>query len=205
MSPKLLIRKRMDKISYALGLSIGNNFRASGIKNISSADFTAGLTDVFDEKEPKLTYDEAQQLLNEYFQNLQKERFKLNEKAGKEFLTINKNKPGVVELPSGLQYMVLTKGEGSKPTAADNVKCHYHGTTIDGNVFDSSVERGQPAVFGVTQVIPGWVEALQLMETGSKWRLFIPSELAYGAAGAGEAIEPYSTLIFDVELLEIVK
>lgn len=205
MSPKLLIRKRMDKISYALGLSIGNNFRASGIKNISSADFTAGLTDVFDEKEPKLTYDEAQQLLNEYFQNLQKERFELNEKAGKEFLTINKNKPGVVELPSGLQYMVLTKGEGSKPTAADNVKCHYHGTTIDGNVFDSSVERGQPAVFGVTQVIPGWVEALQLMETGSKWRLFIPSELAYGAAGAGEAIEPYSTLIFDVELLEIVK
>lgn len=205
MSPKLLIRKRMDKISYALGLSIGNNFRASGIKNISSADFTAGLTDVFDEKEPKLTYDEAQQLLNEYFQNLQKERFELNEKAGKEFLTINKNKPGVVELSSGLQYMVLTKGEGSKPTAADSVKCHYHGTTIDGNVFDSSVERGQPAVFGVTQVIPGWVEALQLMETGSKWRLFIPSELAYGAAGAGEAIEPYSTLIFDVELLEIVK
>lgn len=195
----------MDKVSYALGLSIGNNFRASGIQEINLDDFTAALNDVFEEKDTKLSYDEAKDILNEYFQNLQKERFELNEKAGKEFLTINKGKAGVIELPSGLQYQVLEKGNGPKPTAADQVKCHYHGSTIDGNVFDSSIQRGEPAVFGVSQVIPGWVEALQLMETGSKWRLFIPSELAYGASGAGEAIEPFSTLIFDVELIEIVK
>lgn len=110
-----------------------------------------------------------------------------------------------MELPSGLQYEVLKKGTGAKPKASDSVKCHYHGTLIDGTVFDSSVQRGTPATFGVSQVIPGWVEALQLMETGSKWRLFIPSELAYGANGAGEAIEPNSTLVFEVELLDIVK
>jgi len=111
----------------------------------------------------------------------------------------------VVELPSGLQYEILQKGTGAKPTASDKVKCHYHGTLINGTVFDSSVQRGTPAVFGVSQVIPGWVEALQLMETGSKWRLFIPSHLAYGEGGAGELIEPNSTLVFDVELLDIVK
>lgn len=195
----------MEKISYALGLSMGNNFRASGIQEINVDEFMAGLRDVFGDKEPKISYDDAKNILNEYFQKLQEERFMLNEKAGKEFLSINKNKEGVIELPSGLQYQVLVKGNGPKPTTADSVKCHYQGSTIDGQIFDSSIQRGEPAVFGVTQVIPGWVEALQLMETGSKWRLFIPSNLAYGASGAGEAIEPFSTLIFDVELLEIVK
>jgi len=136
---------------------------------------------------------------------LQKERFALNKQAGEEFLTINKNRAGVVTLPSGLQYQVLKKGTGAKPTALDKVKCHYHGTLINGTVFDSSVQRGEPAVFGVSQVIPGWVEALQQMEVGSKWRLFIPSDLAYGANGAGDVIEPDSALIFDVELLDIVK
>ncbi len=170
----------MDKVSYALGLSIGNNFQNSGINDLQIEDFVKGLKDIL-------------------------EKFEINKKAGEEFLNINKGKAGVVTLPSGLQYQVLQKGEGPKPTASDKVKCHYHGTLINGTVFDSSVQRGEPAVFGVSQVIPGWVEALQLMPVGSKWRLFIPSDLAYGEHGAGEAIEPNSALVFDVELLDIVK
>lgn len=195
----------MDKVSYALGLSIGNNFQNSGIKNLQVEDFVKGLKDVLDEGKPEISYEEAKKVLNEYFTNLQKEKLELNKKAGEEFLKINKDRAGVVTLPSGLQYQVLQKGNGEKPTASDKVKCHYHGTLINGNVFDSSVQRGEPAVFGVSQVIPGWVEALQMMEVGSKWRLFIPSELAYGEHGAGEAIEPNSALVFDVELLDIVK
>ena len=195
----------MDKISYALGLSIGNNFQNSGINNLQVEDFVKGVNDVLSGAQPAISYDEAKQIINQIFMNLQKQKLELNKKAGEEFLTINKGKAGVVTLPSGLQYQVLQKGEGAKPTATDKVKCHYHGTLINGTVFDSSVQRGQPAVFGVSQVIPGWVEALQLMPVGSKWRLFIPSELAYGEHGAGDAIEPNSTLIFDVELLDIVK
>ena len=195
----------MDKISYALGLSIGNNFQNSGINNLQVEDFVKGLKDVLSEAQPEISYDEAKQVINDYFMNLQKERLELNKKAGEEFLNINKGKAGVVTLPSGLQYQVLKQSEGAKPTASDKVKCHYHGTLINGTVFDSSVQRGEPAVFGVSQVIPGWVEALQLMPVGSKWRLFIPSNLAYGEHGAGDAIEPNSALVFDVELLDIVK
>lgn len=195
----------MDKVSYALGLSIGNNFQNSGIKDLQVEDFIKGLTDVMEEKQPAITYDEAKEVINEYFIKLQKEKMEINKKAGEEFLHINKGRAGVVELPSGLQYQVLKQGNGAKPSATDKVKCHYHGTLINGTVFDSSVQRGLPAVFGVNQVIPGWVEALQLMPVGSKWRLFIPSNLAYGEHGAGEMIEPNSTLIFDVELLDIVK
>ena len=195
----------MDKVSYALGLSIGNNFQNSGIKDLQVEDFIKGLTDVMEEKQPAITYDEAKEVINEYFIKLQKEKMEINKTAGEEFLHINKGRAGVVELPSGLQYQVLKQGNGAKPSATDKVKCHYHGTLINGTVFDSSVQRGQPAVFGVNQVIPGWVEALQLMPVGSKWRLFIPSNLAYGEHGAGEMIEPNSTLIFDVELLDIVK
>lgn len=195
----------MDKVSYALGLSIGNNFQNSGIKDLQVEDFIKGLTDVMEEKQPAITYDEAKEVINEYFIKLQKEKMEINKKAGEEFLHINKGRAGVVELPSGLQYQVLKQGNGAKPSATDKVKCHYHGTLINGTVFDSSVQRGQPAVFGVNQVISGWVEALQLMPVGSKWRLFIPSNLAYGEHGAGEMIEPNSTLIFDVELLDIVK
>ena len=204
----LIIRrkeKRMDKISYALGLSIGNNFQNSGINSLQVEDFVKGLNDVLSGAQPAISYDEAKQVINEFFMNLQKQKLELNKKAGEEFLTINKGKAGVVTLPSGLQYQVLQNGEGAKPTASDKVKCHYHGTLINGTVFDSSVQRGQPAVFGVSQVIPGWGEALQLISVGSKCRLFIPSELAYGEQGAGDVIEPNSTLIFDVELLEIVK
>lgn len=194
----------MKKISYALGLSIANNFRATGIDSLEISEFTKGIEDVLSEKKPDMSYEEAQQVLNEYFSSLQEERMNLNLKAGEEFLAINKEKSGVTTLESGLQYEVLKQGNGRKPSATDQVKCHYHGTLIDGTVFDSSVERGEPAVFGVNQVIQGWVEALQLMPEGSKWRLFIPSQLAYGAQGAGQTIQPNSTLIFDVELLEIV-
>ena len=195
----------MDKVSYALGLSIGNNFQNSGINDLQIEDFVKGLKDILAGQTPEISYDEAKQVINDYFMKLQKEKFEINKKAGEEFLNINKGKAGVVTLPSGLQYQVLQKGEGPKPTASDKVKCHYHGTLINGTVFDSSVQRGEPAVFGVSQVIPGWVEALQLMPVGSKWRLFIPSDLAYGEHGAGEAIEPNSALVFDVELLDIVK
>lgn len=193
----------MDKISYALGLSIGNNFRASGIRGLEIDDFIKGINDVFNEAKPAIAFDEAQRLLQAYFKDLQAEKFEMNKQVGEEFLRINKEKRGVVTLPSGLQYEVLKTGDGQKPGPNDKVRCHYHGTLIDGRVFDSSIERGQPAVFGVSQVIRGWTEALQLMNVGSKWRLFIPSDMAYGAHGAGEAIEPNMTLIFDVELLGI--
>ena len=195
----------MDKVSYALGLSIGNNFQNSGIKKLQVEDFVKGLEDVLGEKQPAISYEEAKQVINDYFMKLQQERLEINKQAGAEFLEINRHKAGVVELPSGLQYAILKQGTGAKPSASDKVKCHYHGTLINGTVFDSSVQRGEPATFGVSQVIPGWVEALQLMPVGSKWRLFIPSNLAYGEHGAGDVIEPNSTLIFDVELLDIVK
>ncbi len=194
----------MDKISYALGLSIGNNFLSSSIKKVDFEAFLKGMQDVINEAPLAMSYDEAKEVMNDYFTKLQGERLEVNLKAGEEFLAINKNRPGVVTLPSGLQYEILNEGNGPKPKATDQVKCHYHGTLIDGTVFDSSVERGQPATFGVNQVIPGWVEALQLMPVGSKWKLFIPSNLAYGKAGAGQSIEPNSTLIFEVEILDIV-
>ena len=195
----------MDKVSYALGLSIGNNFQNSGIKKLQVEDFVKGLEDVLGEKQPAISYEEAKQVINDYFMKLQQERLEINKQAGAEFLEINRHKAGVVELPSGLQYEILKQGTGAKPSASDKVKCHYHGTLINGTVFDSSVQRGEPATFGVSQVIPGWVEALQLMPVGSKWRLFIPSNLAYGEHGAGDVIEPNSTLIFDVGLLDIGK
>ena len=198
------IRYRMDKVSYALGLSIGNNFQNTGIKDFHADDFMKGLNAVLNGETPDLSYEEAKQVINDYFMRLQKEKLELNKKAGEEFLQINKGREGVVVLPSGLQYQVLVNGTGAKPKASETVKCHYHGTLINGTVFDSSVERGTPAEFGVSQVIAGWVEARQLMSVGSKWRLFIPSNLAYGERGAGESIEPNSTLIFDVELLDIV-
>ena len=163
-----------------------------------------GLNDVLSGAQPEISYHEARQVVNTYFTELQAEKSKLNKQAGAEFLRINGEKAGVMKLPSGLQYEVLRKGVGRRPKLSDNVRCHYHGTLINGVVFDSSVQRGQPAVFGVSKVIPGWTEALQLMETGARWRLFIPSELAYGANGAGEMIEPDSTLVFDVELLDII-
>jgi len=194
----------MDKISYALGLSIGNNFKASGVNDIDIEAFSKAIMDVLKDQKPSMSYDEAKQIINDFFTELQGQRLEINKKAGEEFLKINKEKEGVNTLPSGLQYTILKKGEGKIPVATDTVKVHYEGTLIDGTIFDSSIQRGQPASFGVTQVIQGWVEALQLMPVGSKWKLYIPSNLAYGEAGAGNSIEPNSTLIFDVELLDIV-
>ncbi len=194
----------MDKISYALGLSIGNNFLSSGISKLDVAAFAKALEDVLNDKQPAMSYDEAKSVINDYFTKLQIEKFENNLKAGQEFLEVNKKRPGVVTLPSGLQYEILKEGNGPKPKATDQVKCHYHGTLINGVVFDSSVQRGTPATFGVNQVIQGWVEALQLMPVGSKWKLFIPSDLAYGQSGAGQSIEPNSALVFEVEVLDIV-
>lgn len=194
----------MDKISYALGLSIANNFLSSGINKLDIETFAKAIDDVLNQKQTSMNYDEAKNVINEYFTKLQDEKLTINLKAGQEFLAINKNRPGVVTLPSGLQYEIIKEGNGKIPAATDQVKCHYHGTLIDGTVFDSSVQRGTPATFGVNQVIKGWVEALQLMSVGSKWKLFIPSDLAYGAQGAGQSIEPNSTLVFEVEVLDIV-
>lgn len=194
----------MDKISYALGLSIANNFLSSGINKLDIETFAKAIDDVLNEKPTSMNYDEAKNVINDYFAKLQEEKLTINMKAGQEFLEINKKREGVVTLPSGLQYEVIKQGNGKTPSATDQVKCHYHGTLIDGTVFDSSVQRGTPATFGVNQVIQGWVEALQLMPVGSKWKLFIPSELGYGAQGAGQSIEPNSTLVFEVEVLDIV-
>lgn len=195
----------MDKISYALGLSIGNNFKASGVNSIAVEDFVAGLNDVLADKDPQISYEDAKVVINEYFMKLQQERFENNKAAGAEFLKINGCREDVTTLPSGLQYQVLVMGDGPKPTLSDSVKCHYHGTLINGVVFDSSVNRGEPAVFPLGGVIKGWTEILQLMPVGSKWHVTIPYDLAYGERGAGQAIEPYSTLIFDIELLGIEK
>ena len=194
----------MENVSYALGLSIGNNFRASGIKELKMDDFLKGLKDVFSEAEPAIGYDEAKQILHDFFMKLQAERHEINKQAGAEFLRINKEKAGVVTLPSGLQYEVLKTGDGTKPKASDKVKCHYHGTLINGTVFDSSVQRGEPATFPLNQVIAGWTEGLQLMKEGAKYRFFIPYTLGYGERGAGSSIPPFAALIFDVELIKVL-
>lgn len=195
----------MDKVSYALGLSLGNNLLGSGIKELNVEKLAKGIQDVLKHNQPEISYEEAQAVINEYFQALQSKAGAAASEEGKAFLAENGKRANVVTLPSGLQYEIITKGNGAVPKASDQVKVHYHGTLINGQVFDSSVRRGEPAVFGVTQVIQGWVEALQLMPVGSKWKLFIPSNLAYGERGAGQSIGPNTTLIFEVELLDIVK
>jgi len=194
----------MEKISYALGVNIAGSFKREGIQGVDYAAFAKGFRDVMDENAMDITLAEANQLLQDFFTQMEAKKQNENIEAGIAFLAENAKKPGVISLASGLQYEVLVEGTGAKPAATDKVKCHYHGTLIDGTVFDSSVQRGTPAVFPVNGVIAGWVEALQLMATGSKWRLFIPSTLAYGAHGAGQHIGPHTTLVFEVELLEIV-
>ena len=194
----------MDKLSYALGLSMGHNFLGSGIKSLNVEDFAKGVEAGYKQEKPEISFDEAKKIINEFFSNLQDEIAETNKQAGKEFLAENAKRSGVVVLPSGLQYEVLAEGKGRKPKATDKVQCHYHGTLIDGQVFDSSIQRGTPAVFGVNQVIPGWVEALQLMPEGSRWKLYIPSDLAYGEQGAGGSIPANATLIFEVELIKIL-
>lgn len=193
----------MDKLSYAIGMSMASNLMNSGLKHLDVESFVKAFTDIMNNAETSITPQQANQIIQEYFGKMQEDMLENNLKEGEAFLEENAKKEGVVTLASGLQYQILQEGNGAKPKATDRVKCHYHGTLLNGKVFDSSVERGQPAVFGVNQVIKGWVEALQLMPVGSKWRLFIPSALAYGAQGAGDSIEPNSALIFDVELLGI--
>ena len=194
----------MDKLSYALGLSMGQNFKGSGVDKINVSDFAAALQAVYAGEKPEMTYDEAKQVVQEYFTNLQARAGEENAKAGRDFLANNAKQEGVVVTESGLQYLVVKEGSGKKPGPNDVVTVHYTGRLIDGTVFDSSVERGEPATFAVGQVIPGWVEGLQLMSEGSAYRLFIPSELAYGEHGTGP-IQPNSTLIFDVQLLKVGK
>ncbi|MGB5988282.1 MAG: FKBP-type peptidyl-prolyl cis-trans isomerase [Marinifilaceae bacterium] len=196
--------EEIDKVSYCLGLSIASNLLTSGVKSINVEAFTSALDDAFAGKEPTVTPEEANQTLQAFFGKIQEQMSAAAVSVGKEFLTANANAEGVITLESGLQYKVLTAGNGKIPTETDQVKCHYEGKLINGAIFDSSYKRNEPATFPVNGVIKGWVEALQLMETGAKWQLFVPSELAYGAQGAGQAIGPNETLIFDVELLEIV-
>ena len=201
----------MDKLSYALGLGIGQQLSQMGASDISADDFAQAIKDVLEGNDLKVSHREAQVIVQEYFakqqEKLQAERAeqgKAAKEAGEKYLAENGKKNGVITLPSGLQYQVLREGNGKKPSAKDSVKCHYEGFLIDGTVFDSSVQRGEPAVFGLQQVIAGWTEGLQLMQEGAKYRFFIPYRLAYGEGGAGQMIPPYATLIFDVELIEVV-
>ncbi|HJU45670.1 MAG TPA: FKBP-type peptidyl-prolyl cis-trans isomerase, partial [Chitinophagaceae bacterium] len=199
-----VLKNTQDSLSYAIGLSVANFYKQQGIKNITTAIVTKAINDVNKNAKPLLDEMQAQMCIMNYMQKVKAEKAAPNKQAGAAFLAANKNNPGVVTLPSGLQYQVLKEGAGPKPTISDKVKCHYHGTLIDGTVFDSSVERGQPIELSVGGVIPGWIEALQLMPVGSKWKLFIPSNLAYGDQETG-SIKAGSTLIFEVELLDIVK
>lgn len=194
----------IEKFSYSLGMSIAGNLIQSGVKTVNPEIFMEAFTDTFEGAMPKIMPDEANKILEEFIAKANAGQGNDNLEKGLQFLAENKTAEGVTELPSGLQYKVIKEGDGEIPTAKDQVRCHYHGTLIDGTVFDSSVDRGQPADFPVNGVIQGWVEALQLMSVGSKWQLFIPSELAYGPQGAGGAIGPNTTLIFEVELLEIL-
>ena len=184
-------------------MSMATQLMQTGLENLDVDAFVKSFTEVMKNEDTTMSLEEASKHIQAYFNAKQNEMLDINKQKGEEFLSENKEKENIVTLPSGLQYEVLTKGEGAVPTASDTVRCHYHGTLIDGTVFDSSVQRGEPEVFGVTQVIKGWVEALQLMPVGSKWKLFVPSDMAYGEQGAGNDIQPNSTLVFEVELLGI--
>lgn len=212
-TPKKMLNTEKEKLSYAIGLSIAQNMKQQGIGNsISSSVISMALEDVFKGNKPLLSMDEAQNVIQTFFAAEQAKKSAEqaknagpNEAAGKAFLEENKKRAGVMVTPSGLQYEILKEGNGEKPAPTDEVTTHYHGTLISGEVFDSSVDRGQPATFPVNGVIQGWQEALPMMKTGSKWKLFVPSNLAYGNQGAGAKIGPGTTLIFEVELISINK
>jgi len=198
------LKSAQDSVSYAIGLSVANFYKNQNITNINTALVMRAINDVNKNAKPLMNEQQANACLFGYVQKAKAEKASGNKKLGQEFLAANKTKPGVVSLPSGLQYMIIKQGTGPKPSLTDRVRVHYHGTLIDGRVFDSSVERGQPIELAVNGVIPGWTEALQLMPVGSKWKLFIPSDLGYGDQQAGPMIAAGSTLVFDVELLGIV-
>ncbi|WP_448908182.1 FKBP-type peptidyl-prolyl cis-trans isomerase [Hoylesella shahii] len=200
----------MDKLSYALGLSIGRQLSQMGVAELNAGDFAQAVKDMIDGKESQIPTNEAQQLLGEYFrQQEEKQRaeaavkYKGAKSEGEKYLTENAKKDGVITLPSGLQYQVLQEGNGKSPKATDKVVCHYEGMLVDGTMFDSSIQRGEPATFPLNGVIAGWTEGLQLMKEGAKYRFFIPYQLGYGERGAGASIPPFATLIFDVELIEV--
>lgn len=197
------LKNDLDSLSYALGVSIANNLKNQGVESMNSGAFAAAIDAVYAGTDTNMTMDDANQYINSYFASAAEKKSKAQKEIGEKFLAENSKKEDVVVLPSGLQYKVLKMGDGPKPGAEDKVTTHYHGTLIDGTVFDSSVERGQPATFPVGGVIKGWVEALQLMPVGSKWVLYVPSDLAYGDRGAGPKIGPHTTLVFEVELLKI--
>jgi len=203
-TPAPALKTTQDSVSYAIGLSVANFYKQMNITNINTALLTRAINDVKNGK-PTLNEQQAETTIRNYMDKAKAEKASGNKKIGEEFLAANKTKPGVTTTASGLQYMVMKEGTGPKPGLTDKVKVHYHGTLIDGRVFDSSVDRGQPIDLTVNGVIPGWTEALQLMPVGSKWKLFIPSNLAYGDQQAGPMIAPGSTLIFEVELLDIMK
>lgn len=194
----------MDKVSYALGIGIGRQLADMGANDIVTEDFAAAMKDVLTGAQLQIDETEAQAMVQEYLQKKGEERLKNVKAEGEAFLADNAKKEGIVTLPSGLQYQVLHEGNGKSPKATDQVKCHYEGTLINGKVFDSSYRRGEPATFPLNGVIAGWTEGLQLMKEGAKYRFFIPFNLAYGTRGAGQDIPPYATLIFDVELIEVV-
>ncbi|MBF1570542.1 MAG: FKBP-type peptidyl-prolyl cis-trans isomerase [Prevotella sp.] len=200
----------MDKLSYALGIGIGSQLAGMGARELNIDDFAQAIKDVISGSQLKVDNVEAQTLVQNFFQEQEAKQQAAAAEAGKAakaegeaFLAENGKKEGVVTLPSGLQYQVLKEGNGKKPSATDQVVCHYEGTLIDGTVFDSSYQRNQPATFGLNQVIPGWTEGVQLMQEGAKYRFFIPYKLAYGERGAGAQIPPFATLVFDVELIEV--
>jgi FKBP-type peptidyl-prolyl cis-trans isomerase FklB len=196
------IKTELDSVSYGLGVSIGENLKKSNFEGLNFDLIAKGMSDFYANK-PGMTAEAANTTIRGYMGGLEKKKGDENMKKGQTFLDENKKKDGVKITPSGLQYIVIKEGTGPKPTINDNVTTHYHGTLIDGTVFDSSVDRGQPASFPVSGVIPGWTEALQMMPVGSKWKLFVPANLAYGERGAGPQIGPNSTLIFEVELISI--
>ena len=197
------LNNEIDSVSYSLGVNIGENLKTQ-FPDINLKNFELAIKNVLDnQKEPKISGADAQKVIQNYFQKQQAKASESVIEEGKKFLTENSKKDGVITLESGLQYEIIKSGEGAKPTINDQVTTHYHGTLLDGTVFDSSVDRGEPASFPVGGVIKGWTEALQLMSVGSKWKLYVPYDLAYGERGAGPQIGPYSTLIFEVELLNI--
>lgn len=202
----------MDKLSYALGIGIGTQLSNMGANALNIDDFALAIKDVISGNELKVNNQEAQQLVNNFFAEQEAKQQAAAEEAGKvvkavseDFLAENAKKSGVITLPSGLQYEIITEGSGKKhPKATDKVKCHYEGTLVDGTKFDSSYDRNEPAVFGLNQVIAGWTEGLQLMTEGAKFRFFIPYNLGYGERGAGASIPPYAALVFVVELIEVL-
>ncbi|QUB52109.1 FKBP-type peptidyl-prolyl cis-trans isomerase [Prevotella nigrescens] len=200
----------MDKLSYALGIGIGTQLRGMGATNLNIDDFAQAIKDAIAGKKLKVDNKEAQTLVNNFFAEQQARKEAATAEAGRaakavgeDFLAENAKKDNIVVLPSGLQYEVIREGNGKKPSATSKVKCHYEGTLIDGTKFDSSYDRGEPATFGLNQVIAGWTEGLQLMTEGAKYRFFIPYNLGYGERGAGASIPPYAALVFDVELIEV--